>query len=160
MDCRAAIKLGIDMGDVVSMAYLADMSDQDLLRRPHPGCNHINWQVGHLIVAENQMINQVVPGSMPSLPAGFAEKYSKTTASSDKAADFATKTELMATYQAQRAGTLAALSQLSDADMDRPSGLEYAPTIAGIFSMQGSHWLMHCGQWVVVRRELGKPPLF
>jgi len=22
------------------------------------------------------------------------------------------------------------------------------------------HWLMHAGQWAVVRRKLGKPPLF
>jgi hypothetical protein len=29
-----------------------------------------------------------------------------------------------------------------------------------VFSMQGSHWMMHAGQWAVLRRKLGRPPLF
>ena len=29
-----------------------------------------------------------------------------------------------------------------------------------MFSLFGSHWLMHCGQWAVVRRELGRKPIF
>jgi hypothetical protein len=36
----------------------------------------------------------------------------------------------------------------------------YAPTVAAVYDMQGSHYLMHAGQWVVVRRQLGKPPLY
>jgi hypothetical protein len=28
-----------------------------------------------------------------------------------------------------------------------------------MLSMQGSHWMMHAGQWVIVRRNLGKPVL-
>ncbi|MEX0819769.1 MAG: DinB family protein, partial [Pirellulaceae bacterium] len=66
-------------------------------------------------------------------------------------------------YQEQRAGTLAALAKLSDEDLDKPSPeaiQSYAPNVAAAFSMQGSHWLMHAGQWAVVRRQLGKPPLF
>jgi hypothetical protein len=160
MDCHAAIKLALDTADAVSMAYLADMDDQDLLRRPHPGCNHINWQIGHLILAENNVNNLAVPGSMPALPVGFAEKYSKHTIASDNAADFLTKSELMRVYQEQRSATLVALSDLSDEGLSRPSGVEHTPTVGGVFLLQGCHWLMHAGQWVAVRRQCGKPQLF
>ena len=45
MDSREAIKLSIGTADFVAMGYLADLTDQDLMLRPHPGCNHINWQI-------------------------------------------------------------------------------------------------------------------
>ena len=160
MDSRTAIKLGIDAGDMIAMGYLADLTDQELMRRPHPACNHLNWQLGHLIASENQMGNQAIPNSMPPLPNGFAEKYSKETATSDNPAQFSNKAELMQVYQQQRAATLATLAKLSDSDFDKPTGVDYAPTIGAMFSMHGSHWLMHAGQWVIVRRQLGKPALF
>ena len=160
MDARGAIKLAIEAGNMVSMGYLEDLTDQELMHRPCPGCNHINWQVGHLIVAENQMIGQVAPGAMPDLPAGFAEKYSAATSSGDDPKAFASKAELLRVYQEQRAATLAALAKQTDADLDRATGVEYAPNVAAMFSMQGSHWLMHAGQWAVTRRQLGRKPLF
>lgn len=160
MNARDAIKLAIDTGEFVSLAYLEDLSDAELLRRPHPGCNHINWQVGHLIASENKLIEKVAPGSMPALPEGFAEQYSQETASSDDAKNFTTKAELMRTFKAQRAGTLAALAKQAESELDRPTGVDYAPTVGAMFSLQGTHWLMHAGQWAVLRRQLGRKPLF
>jgi DinB family protein len=160
MNVRDAVKLSIDTGSMVSMAYLEDLSDQDLLRRPCPGCNHINWQIGHLISSEHQMGNVMNPGSMPDLPAGFEARYSKETATIDDPAKFCTKAQLMAAYKQQRDATLSALSKASEADFDRATGVDYAPTVGAMFSLHGSHWLMHCGQWAVVRRQLGRPPLF
>ena len=160
MDSREAIKVSIGTADFVAMGYITDLTDQDFMRRPHPGCNHINWQVGHLVAAEHKMVNDVAPGAMPSLPAGFADKYTKETAASDDPAKFVTKDELLRVAKEQRAATLIALGKQSDADLDKPTGLDYAPTVGAMFALQGSHWLMHCGQWVIVRRSLGKPALF
>lgn len=160
MDSRAAIKLSLTMGDMVAMGYLSDLSDAELMLRPHPGCNHLNWQVGHLILSENRLLNQAVPGSLPPLPSGFAEKYAKETAGSDDARNFATKEELLQVYQEQRAGTLGVLDRLSETDLDHPTGIPYAPTTGAVLSLQGSHWLMHAGQWVIVRRQLSKPAMF
>lgn len=163
MNAAAAIKLGLDMGEFVSLAYLGDLSDHDLLQRPGSGCNHIAWQLGHLIAGEHQMIEACFPGTMPSLPPGFAEKYAKQTAESDRAADFHTKDELLAVYRTQRTATLAKLATLADAafDAEAPEAMRgYAPTVGAVFSMQGSHWLMHAGQWAVLRRQLGRAPLF
>ncbi|MEO8497324.1 MAG: DinB family protein [Planctomycetota bacterium] len=163
MNSRDAIKLSINMGDMISMGYLQDLTDEQMMQRPHPECNHLKWQIGHLIASEQGMIDGVVPGSMPALPDGFKERYGKETAKSDDASAFDSKEDLLRLYQEQRAGTLAALERLSDAELDKPSPEAmrgYAPTVAAAFSMQGSHWIMHAGQWAVLRRQLGKPPLF
>lgn len=160
MTPQTAIRLSLDTGHMVFSAYLEGLSDADLMRRASPGINHINWQVGHLIVAEHQMVEKACPGSMPALPAGFAEKYAKETAVSDDASGFCSKAELLKVAAEQRAATVAALEKLTAAELDRETGIPYAPTVGAVMSLQGSHALMHAGQWAVVRRQLGHPPLF
>jgi hypothetical protein len=163
MNTREAIKASIDMAKMISMSYIGDLSDGDLMKRPCKGCNHINWQLGHLIASEHKMIDSCLPGSMPALPAGFTDKYSKEAAESDDTSHFHSKDELIGVFQEQRAATLAALDKCSDKDLDNPSPENmqaYAPNWGSAFAMQGSHWLMHVGQWAVVRRQLGHPPLF
>lgn len=157
MDSRAAIKMSIEMGDKVAMSYLKDLNDEELMRRPHPGCNHLNWQIGHLITSEHQLNSKAFPGAMPALPGGFAERYTKETAGNDEPSAFARKAELMGAYQQQRDATLALLNKQSDQDLDKPTGIPFVPTVGALLSLQGSHWLMHAGQWVIVRRQLGKP---
>ena len=106
------------------------------------------------------MTEKVAPGSMPPLPAGFAEKYTKDTAPSDDAAKFLKKADLLKVFEEQRAASLKALDKLSDVDLDKSTGVEYAKTVGEMFSMHGTHWVMHAGQWAVVRRQLGRKPLF
>lgn len=163
MNSRQAIRLCIDSANTICQSYLNDLSDSELFVRPAPGCNHIAWQLGHLLVAENEMVEAAYPGSMPPLPAGFAEKYTKETSHRDTPASFHSKGVYMNTYEEQRSGTLKALEKLSDADLDKPAPEKYREwlkSVGDLFSMQGSHWLMHAGQWAVVRRQLGRPPLF
>ncbi len=163
METRAAIKLCIDSGKMVTDAYLADLSDTDLLKRPCPGINHIAWQLGHLIAAEHAMVESIAPGTMPALPPGFNEKHSKETAQSDNPGDFLKKDEYIRIMNEQREGTLKALAAQSDADLDKPVPPpfnSFLASVGALFSMQGSHWLMHHGQWAVIRRILGRPPLF
>ena len=160
MNAKDAIKIGIDMGKMISMGYLEDLTDQELFHRPAKGANHINWQLGHLISGENEMVNLAVPNSMPPLPAGFAEKYKSDMASCDDPAKFLKKAELLKAFEEQRAGTLKALEAFPEGDLDKPSGVNYAPTKAHLFGMQDTHWVMHAGQWAVIRRQLGRKPLF
>jgi hypothetical protein len=160
MQAQQAIREVIELGNTVAMSYLSDLNDEELLRRPHPRCNHINWQWGHLIVSENELVNQAIPGVMPPLPEGFADRYTKETVGLDDPSSFASKEQLLEVMAEQRKGTLAALEQTTLEDLDRPTGIPYAPNVASIFSLQGTHWLMHAGQWVVVRRQLGRDPMF
>jgi hypothetical protein len=133
------------------------------MARPVPGINHMAWQLGHLIAAENWMIETILPGSMPALPEGFKEQHSGDTAGSDDAKAFRTKAEYVKLAKQQREATLAALDKLTDDDLNQPTpdSLKWAgETLTGVFVMQATHWLMHAGQWAVTRRKLGRKPLF
>jgi hypothetical protein len=160
MNSREAIKNSMDVSEMVCMAYLNDMNDDELMMRPQENCNHINWQIGHLISSDHQMVSGCLPDAMPALPEGFAEKYSRETCANNDAAKFCKKDELFSVYKQQRSAAQAALDKLSDDDLDKPAPEEmqaYAPSVGAAFNMLGSHWLMHAGQWAVVRRQAGKP---
>lgn len=163
MSIGAHIKSELNLPTSVVQGYLQDLSDEDLLRRPVENANHIAWQLGHLIVAEHDLNNMVCPDSMPALPEGFVEKHSKETASSDDPAAFCTKDEYLACMAEQRAGTLALLDTLSDEDLQKPSPEHlqvFGGTVGAVIAGQSAHWMMHAGQWVIVRRQLGKEAMF
>ena len=163
MDSKDIIRQTIATTDFVWKGYLADLTDDDLLHRPVSGANHINWQLGHLIVAEHSLCNQITPDVMPSLPDGFTEKYVKETAASDDASDFESKETLLRVQAEQRAGLMKILDGLSDEDLDKPGPeamKDFFPNVAGLILAADVHWMMHAGQWAVTRRSLGKPPLF
>jgi len=163
MNTRQALKSSINGGQKIVDAYLSDLADADLLVRPIPGTNHIAWQLGHLIGSEHSMLEAICPGSMPKLPAGFKERHDKKAAASDNPKDFLTKDEYLKLYNEQRAATLAALDRMSDADLDKdaPAPLNhFLKHVGDVFAMQGTHTVMHAGQWAIVRRKLGRPPLF
>ena len=109
------------------------------------------------------MISGVLPGAMPDLPDGFRDQYGKETTSSDDPSAFHSKEELLSLYREQRAAAEAALEKLSDDELSQPGPPEmqaYAPTVGAAFDLLGGHWMMHAGQWAVIRRQLGRPPLF
>jgi hypothetical protein len=163
MNAREAIKLSYGTPDHICRGYLADLKDSDLLVRPVPGANHIAWQLGHIIVSEYGMTEAICPGSSPPLPAGFVEKHDKKTATSDDPKAFYKKDEYLKLYDQVRAGTFKALDTVKETDFDKPGPekfRDFCPTIASAFLLHPAHWLMHAGQWAVVRRKLGKPPLF
>lgn len=157
-----ALKENMATPDFIVKGYLGDLSDDELMMRPVPGINHIKWQLGHLIQSERSMVEAVCPGVMPPLPEGFAAKHSKETAASDDPKGFLSKDEYLKLYDAVRAGTMKALDRTTDDELDKPgpeSMRSYAPTVGAVFLLQPQHWLMHAGQWAVLRRKLGRPPL-
>lgn len=159
MDIRDALKANYQTANMVTGAYLGDLSDEESMKRPHAGCNHVNWQVGHIIASENMMANACVAGAVPALPEGFAEKYSKESAASDDASAFVPHSELMKIKSAQGEAVLKMIEGMSDTDFDKPAPEAmqgYAANLGAVANMIGSHWMMHAGQWVVVRRELGR----
>ena len=162
MNTKDALKSTMDMSLFVLNTYLSDLSDADLLRRPGAGCNHLAWQLGHLISSEVDLLNGVCPGKGAELPAGFKEKHAKDKIGCDDASQFCTKQEYQDLLAKVHASTAAALDGLSDADLDQPSPewiRKHFPTVGQMFTLIGTHPMMHAGQFVVVRRALGKPVL-
>ena len=162
MDAKDAIKISIDTADMISKSYLEDLTDAEMMHRPHAKCNHIKWQLGHLIAADHQMINGCCPGTLPELPEGFNEQYGKETCTSDDPTQFHSKAELMELFGSHRAITMAKLAELTNDDLnaEAPEAIRaYAPNFGAAFGMLSVHWTMHSGQWAVIRRQLGREPV-
>jgi hypothetical protein len=162
MDNKQLILSNLAQADFTVNAYLADLTDAELLVRPVPGANHISWQWGHLIASEAYLVGQVCPDFKSPLPADFDAKFTKDTAKLDTADAFLKKEDYQRLGKQMRAATLAALEKLPAADLDKPAAKvpPMAKTVADVFLLVAGHWLMHAGQWAVTRRKLGRPPLF
>jgi hypothetical protein len=163
MDLKDAIRKSMELSDFLVEKYVGDLTPQEMLARPVANANHVAWQFGHLIAAERMLVEGGVPNSMPPLPAGFAERHSKDTAGSDKPGDFLTKDEYLKLAKEVRAASLKVLASLQDADFDKPVSGKVPPfvqTVGDCFITVGSHWTMHAGQWVVLRRKLGRERQF
>lgn len=166
MNAIQVLRANLELAQRVALGYLDGFSDSSLLQRPHPQSNTVNWQVGHLILSEHHQVGLIPEANMPSLPPGFGEIYAKPVHSPGQVicvpadtsiGEMASKTTLMHHYHQQRTETLRVLASMTPPQLKRASGIDYAPTHAEIFNMQAAHWLMHCGQWAVVRRQLGLP---
>jgi hypothetical protein len=163
MNFKDAIRSSLSMSDFLVNRYIEDLKPEEMLVRPAEDANHIAWQLGHLIQSERYLVEAASPGSMPPLPAGFAERHTKDTAASDKAGDFLSKDEYLRIAKEVRAGTLGVLESLSDEDLEKPPTGRVPPMIkkAGeCLVLIGPHWSSHAGQWVVTRRKLGRPRQF
>ncbi len=151
-----------EMGHWLVTAYVQDLCDADLLIRSVPGANHIAWQLGHIIGSTAQMLGEL-GREAPVLPDGFAEEYTAETSALDAPGRFATKAEYLTLLDQMKTAILAAIDATPEEDLDKPgpeSMREYAPTIGAGLAVLGNHWIMHSGQFVPIRRKLGKKPLF
>ncbi|MEM7456977.1 MAG: DinB family protein, partial [Planctomycetota bacterium] len=67
--------------------------------------------------------------------------------------------ELLDLAKKQRSAILEKVATLSEGDLDAESPesmRSYAPNAGAVLNMLGTHWVMHAGQWVIVRRMLEK----
>lgn len=163
MNSHDVIRHTLGASQYLLSTYLSDFSDSDMLACPAAGCNSVAWQVGHLIASEHKFINALRAGSAPELPVGFGELHSnKNIEDNNHSGKFLPKQRYLELAAAQRRSTLELLETVTEQDFDKPAPewmLKYAPTVGVAFNTIGTHWLMHIGQIVVVRRVLGKAVL-
>jgi hypothetical protein len=162
MSLKTHIRWLVEQCHWITGSYVQDLTDADLMLRPVPGMNHIAWQMGHLIASTEKMLEWVgQPG--PALPAGFVEAHSKEMAACDDPKKFASKDVYLDLAAKAKAASLAAIDAIPESKLDDPvpeAMRDYAPTVAAVLTMVGTHWLMHAGQFIAVRRKLGKPAMF
>ncbi len=163
MDMKQAFATSMASADMICDAYLGDLTPAEMLKRPCPGINHVSWQLGHLIASDAYLVGQALPGKKFTLPDGFAERHTKETSTSDNAAGFLSKDEYLKVRKDVRGQITAAVQGLSAEDFDKPVTGKVPPflkTVGDTLLFIGDHWIMHAGQWAVLRRTLGRKPLF
>ena len=102
----------------------------------------------------------VAPGKGIELPEGFAERYAKDNSSDDDASHFESKATYMELYDKVRENSIAVLDAYPDEDLDKESPehmRDFCPTMGDMWTLIATHPMMHAGQFVSLRRQLGKP---
>jgi uncharacterized damage-inducible protein DinB len=162
MKVHEAIQGALKTSKMIMIAYLSDLQDEELLIRLFPSSNHIAWQLGHLIVSEYKIMENIKPGFCTPLTDEFIANHSKDAASVDDKAKFETKEHYIELYKQQRDATIDILNSFTAEELSNP-GPEFlkrvADTIGGAIQFLALHELTHCGQFVPLRRKLGKPVL-
>lgn len=162
MNTKEAINSSANLSTMVLKTYISDLDDADLMRRPGEGCNHLAWQLGHLISSEVHLLESVAPGQGVELPEGFAAAHSKDECENDDPGNFHAKQVYIDLFDKVRAASRAALDVVAESDLDNPAPenfRDFCPTVGDMFALIAAHPMMHAGQFVVVRRQLGKPIL-
>lgn len=153
------IRQTIETAGSVVDTYLADLDDDALFVRPVTGMNHIAWQLGHVTASEHRFMT-ALGVSVPPLPPGFAAAHAADRAAAGDRRGFLSKADYLVLRAAVRRGTLAGLEAIAEARLadSAPDAFRaYAPTVADVFLMVGTHDMLHAGQFVAVRRLLGRP---
>lgn len=135
---------------------LDDFTDAELLTRPAPAANHPLYQLGHISYAEVHLMGYCKQGIYSSLPAELLKRFDRNACGENDPAKFASKAELLGLFDQVRGQTIAYAKSLSDADLDQPTNVPFAPTVGEMLSVQSTHLFMHLGQMQVARRCLGK----
>lgn len=162
MKAQDALRSSFNLCSMVLKSYVSDLDDADLMLRPGEGCNHLAWQLGHLISSEVNLLNMAAPGKAIELPAGFNAAHSKDACGNDDASAFLGKEVYLEWFDKVRASSLEALASMSDEELDKPGPehfRQFCPTIGDLFALIATHPMMHAGQFVIIRRRLGKPVL-
>lgn len=139
--------------------YIEDFSAEEMSERPAEGCHPVAWQLGHLISSQAFLLNLVCPEANPGLPEGFHEQYAKGTDENPNQT-YQTAQEYIELFDRVNQAVEAELAKLSDEDLDRPAPEKFRerfPSIGHLYILMATHPLMHAGQFVPVRRKLGKP---
>lgn len=160
MNAQDALRASADLSRMVLKSYFSDLDDADLMKRPGPGCNHLAYQLGHLISSECMLLEMVKPGAAIELPPGFAEAHDKDNAGVDDPAKFQSKQEYLDLLDKVYEATCTAIASTSDEDLDQKSPenfRQFAPTYGHMYALIATHPMMHAGQFVPVRRAAGKP---
>jgi hypothetical protein len=160
MKAQDVLKTCLKTTNLAVQSYLSDLSDADLFTRPHKECNHIAYQLGHVISSNVEMLEAICPGVAPKLPEGFAAAYTKENASSDDPKKFHTKQQYLDLLNQLNEAVNAGLAKTTEEQLDAPGPEQWRqwfPTVGDIWVLIVNHALMHCGQWVPARRILGKP---
>jgi hypothetical protein len=162
MNAKDMIRSSLQMSDRVINSYIGDLEDGDLLIRAVPGMNHIAWQLGHLIASERHFVELVRPGSCPPLPDDFEAGHGRKATQEDDPSKYYSRARYQELWKTQREATNRVLDEVPETELDRTNpGVfpDFAPTVGALLNMCGAHAVMHCGQFVAVRRKLNKPVL-
>lgn len=148
-----------------TLELLTDLQPQDWFAMPG-GVTHVAWQVGHLAMAEYRLFLDRIRGERDSdgqiiSPAMLAHFGKGATPEAD-ATKYPPAEEILATLHRVHAAALDECSHIDDAELDLPPLKPHRlfDTKLGALLWCTRHEMVHAGQIGILRRLLGRRPLW
>jgi hypothetical protein len=152
----------LDLPYRMILALAKDFTDEEA-RQAAGGNKPLVWYLGHTTITKDSVLS-LYTGSESALSEEYRGRFGR---GSDGSADFGdapAKEELLATFKDVHGRLREFLSSLEPEDMSRPAGREaFHPllsTLGSAVALVVAHDGYHAGQIAVLRRAMGKDPLF
>ena len=155
----------IEAARTSSLQRLADLREDEWFVMPG-GISHIAWQAGHLAFAEYRMCVVRIRGEGEDdaaiLPPEYFTLFGAATTAVADPSKYPTPGELIARLQIVHTAAMECCRDLTDADLDTPCQKPHPlfNTKLGSLLWCSRHEMMHAGQIGLLRRLLGKKPMW
>jgi uncharacterized damage-inducible protein DinB len=144
-------------------ALAADFTDEQA-KEAGDGRKPLVWYLAHVIIARNGLLKIYAGGGDEAVTKEFVDRFGR---GSDGAADFSDapgKAELLEIYTRVHERAKEFVASLSPADMGREAQMDVGhplfKMLGSALTLNASHDAYHAGQIAVLRRSMGKDPLF
>lgn len=146
------------------LLMVKDLAPEEWLKTATPAANCAAWVVGHLTSIDRFVVRTVAgpDAPLPSVPAGFDERYARGTSGCTPGAFAADVAALPELFARTRDVLIERATALPVADLDKPLPFNNPlfKTFGELMNFHGLHTAMHTGQVSTLRRSLGRPALF
>jgi uncharacterized damage-inducible protein DinB len=155
-----SLAFGLSSSGMMLTRYVADLTAEEFHHRPSPNANCAAWTVGHLAMTDRNGLKRL-GAPLPELPEGFEKRFSRDEGC-PQAQEFGDVKQIVAVFEDHRKRLIEAVKKATQQQLDEkmPKPIAMATTIGEALSFLGVHTAMHAGQIVMIRRSLGRPPLF
>jgi hypothetical protein len=140
----------------------AFQTPEDWCRQAVPGTNHALWFAGHMAMTDNFFLGMIAPGQEKQYE-GWDKYFGMGSKPTNDPDDYPPVAEVLDTMRERRTALLKALKGRSDAELAGPpagGANDFIPDLAAVYEVTNWHEALHLGQVTVVRRALGRKPLF
>ena len=138
----------------------------DWFRMPAEGVSHVAWQVGHLALSEYRLGLHRLRGALPEdetlISSGFLARFGRASIPDPDPSSYPPAGEIRAVFDRVHDRVMAELAGLDDARLDEPILVPHS-----LFTRKGDalawcpqHEMIHAGQIGLLRRLIGRPPIW
>jgi len=144
---------------------LTDFHEDEWYAMPG-GVTHAAWQAGHLAMAEYRLCLVRIRGELPDdeqlISSAFLKLFGKGSEPDPDPSIYLPRSEIMETLSRVHEAALVECANLKDADLDATSLTPHPwfTTKLGSLSWCAAHEMSHAGQLGLLRRLLGKKPIW
>lgn len=130
------------------------------------GVSHVCWQVGHLAMAEYRLCLERIRGRLPEdedlIDAHFLRRFGRGSIPAPNPANLPPPKEVREVFDRVHDRVLAELHELDEAELDRPprEAHRLCETKGQLLGWCSRHEMFHAGQLALLRRLIGKPPIW